>query len=263
MSIHTIKDSILGVPREEDNSTYLIYPQSYPRPHFINHYMLNLWYEADGKTFQKLFEEYQNRYRDVPIEKIQSDIINSIIYLYNLEMVEVTGEGKEVLAAMSKSETSIVNEQDFREINNFILDIAANQGCILNFDYDRNLEKKEVESVYSIPNMRINQIHRKEIYFKIYDSSNVLIGVAGVSFKRSLETCYVSTIILSDLNKFGDVIDELIKVLHSGGINHIKVKTLNKSVVKQLVDNGFEVEARLNDESNDLSITYIVRRNTV
>lgn len=49
MSIHTIKDSILGVPREEDNSTYLIYPQSYPRPHFINHYMLNLWYEADGK----------------------------------------------------------------------------------------------------------------------------------------------------------------------------------------------------------------------
>jgi hypothetical protein len=34
-------------------------------------------------------------------------------------------------------------------------------------------------------------------------------------------------------------------------------------VVKQLVDNGFEVEARLNDESNDLSITYIVRRNTV
>ena len=84
MSIHTIKDSILGVPREEDNSTYLIYPQSYPRPHFINHYMLNLWYEADGKTFQKLFEEYQNRYRDVPIEKIQSDIINSIIYLYNL-----------------------------------------------------------------------------------------------------------------------------------------------------------------------------------
>ena len=28
MSIHTIKDSILGVPREEDNSTYLIYPQS-------------------------------------------------------------------------------------------------------------------------------------------------------------------------------------------------------------------------------------------
>ena len=210
-----------------------------------------------------MFEEYQNRYRDVPIEKIQSDIINSIIYLYNLEMVEVTGEDKEVLAAMSKSETSIVNEQDFREINNFILDIAANQGCILNFDYDRNLEKKEVESVYSIPNMRINQIHRKEIYFKIYDSSNVLIGVAGVSFKRSLETCYVSTIILSDLKKFGDVIDELIKVLHSGGINHIKVKTLNKSVVKQLVDNGFEVEARLNDESNDLSITYIVRRNTV
>lgn len=91
----------------------------------------------------------------------------------------------------------------------------------------------------------------------------MLIGVAGVSFKRSLETCYVSTIILSDLKKFGDVIDELIKVLHSGGINHIKVKTLNKSVVKQLVDNGFEVEARLNDESNDLSITYIVRRNTV
>lgn len=39
MSIHTIKDSILGVPREEDNSTYLIYPQSYPRPHFINHYI--------------------------------------------------------------------------------------------------------------------------------------------------------------------------------------------------------------------------------
>ena len=74
---------------------------------------------------------------------------------------------------------------------------------------------------------------------------------------------FVSTIILSDLKKFGDVIDELIKVLHSGGINHIKVKTLNKSVVKQLVDNGFEVEARLNDESNDLSITYIVRRNTV
>ena len=36
MSIHTIKDSILGVPREEDNSTYLIYPQSYPRPHFIS-----------------------------------------------------------------------------------------------------------------------------------------------------------------------------------------------------------------------------------
>ena len=26
MSIHTIKDSILGVPREEDNSTYLISP---------------------------------------------------------------------------------------------------------------------------------------------------------------------------------------------------------------------------------------------
>lgn len=77
-----------------------------------------------------MIEEYQNRYRDVPIEKIQSDIINSIIYLYNLEMVEVTGEDKEVLAAMSKSETSIVNEQDFREINNFILDIAANQGCI-------------------------------------------------------------------------------------------------------------------------------------
>lgn len=101
MSIHTIKDSILGVPREEDNSTYLIYPQSYPRPHFINHYMLNLWYEADGKTFQKLFEEYQNRYRDVPIEKIQSDIINSIIYLYNLEMVEITGEDMLPISSMS------------------------------------------------------------------------------------------------------------------------------------------------------------------
>ena len=31
MSIHTIKDSILGVPREEDNSTYLIYPPIIPK----------------------------------------------------------------------------------------------------------------------------------------------------------------------------------------------------------------------------------------
>lgn len=262
MSIHIVEDSIIGVPREEDNSIFLIYPKIYPKPHFINKYVMDLWKESDGKSFQELFEEYQGRYKDVKKETIQSDIVTSIIYLYNLKMVDITGADKEVLESMSINETSIVNEQDFRDINSFILSVAVSPACVMNFEYDRELTQKEIETVYSIPSMRINQIHRKEIFFKIFSSSGELIGVAGVSFRRSVQTCYISSLILKDTGRMESALSELYIVLRSISVKYVKVKTLNKDMVKKFLDNGFRIEAKLDNESDDLSITYVVRRET-
>ena len=99
MSIEVRKDSIIGKPRKENDSFYLITPKIYPKPHFINSYIFNLWKESDGKTINEIILMYEKKFPYIDREKIKSDVLNSLVYLNNLKMIDIN-DVEEVMGAM-------------------------------------------------------------------------------------------------------------------------------------------------------------------
>lgn len=262
MSIEVRKDSIIGKPRKENDSFYLITPKIYPKPHFINSYIFNLWKESDGKTINEIILMYEKKFPYIDREKIKSDVLNSLVYLNNLKMIDIYDE-EEVMGAMKENGISLVNESDFRRVNEFILKTySSSRGIVINFGYEGLLDSNSVEDVYSIQMMRLNQIHGKEMYFKIYNELKNLNAIIGITVSNNISTCYINTIVISEnSNKdLNDTVEQFIEYLLIHNIECFKIKTSDIEVVNSLASINFNIEAELKDELGNKKSLYVIRR---
>ncbi len=262
MSILVRKDSIIGRARKEKNSFYLITPKIYSKPHFINKYVFNLWLTSDKKTIPTIIDDYCKKYPDIPKKKIKKDIMKSLIYLNNLKMIDIIGEDKKMLDSSIKKGVSIVNERDFRTINDFIVKVFREGGTIINFSHEREFEFDTITKVYSIQAMRINQIHRQELYFKILNDEYKLVSVIGVVLLGNPKTCYINTIIseMVEEEELINIIQDMIKFLNDNGISFVKIRTSKIEDVHRFLKYNFYIEAKLENELNDSKTIYILRR---
>lgn len=259
MTIQTRQDSLIGRPRKEEKSLYLIHPKSYPRPCFINDYIFNLWEIVNNKTIAELYEELSNKYKDISKEKIKKDLIKGLLYLYNLEMIDLSGQDLEVIRSMNANKTSIVNEGDFREVYDYMIHVQDANGLAYDFKLDRKLNCNQVKDTYNITYMRTQQIHLQEIYIKIISNSGMLTGIAGICVLGNVRTCYL-TLLVIDSNKYlQKAINEIRNLIFSKNFKTIKVKSKNEKIIQSLLENKFSIEAILFDEDDVEEKKYIIR----
>lgn len=262
MTVRVRKDSIIGRPRKEKGSFYLITPKVYTKPHFVNSYIFNLWKQSDGKDINTIITEYIEKYPNVDKEKIKADVLNSIVYLNNLKMIDIIDE-EEVMKNMRDNGISLVNEGDFRSISEFIQDsYTSNTGIVISFEYEGLLDINSIKDVYSIQMMRLNQIHGNELYFKICDEMKNIKSVVGIKLLNNTKSCYLNTIVIGkevSLN-LNEVVIQVIEYLKTHSMENFKIKTSNAETVKNFLKIGFNVEAEINDELENKKTLYIIRR---
>lgn len=262
MSIRVRKDSIIGKPRKENGSFYLITPKIYPKPHFINSYIFNLWKESEGKTINEIISMYEKKYPYVDREKIKSDIFNSLVYLNNLKMIDIIDE-EEVMGVMKGNCISVVNESDFRRVSEFILDTySSSRGIVFNFEYEGILDGNSVKDVYSIQTMRLNQIHGREMYFKFLDEFKKLYAIIGVTVLNSISTCYINTIAVSESSnqKLNNIMEQFIENMKVHSIECFKIKTSDTELINSFASMKFNIEAELRNELLNNKSLFIIRR---
>ncbi|HEN4571340.1 hypothetical protein PN298_07550 [Peptostreptococcus anaerobius] len=262
MAIRVRKDSIIGKPRKENGSFYLITPKIYPKPHFINSYIFNLWKESEGRTINEITSTYEKKYPYVDREKIKSDILNSLVYLNNLKMIDIIDE-EEVMGVMKGNGISLVNEIDFRRVSEFILDTySSSRGLVFNFEYEGILDSNSVKDIYSIQMMRLNQIHGKEMYFKFFDKFKNLNAIIGITVLNSISTCYINTIAVSESSNknLNNIMEQFIEYLQVHNIECFKIKTSDIEIVNSFASIKFNIEAELKNELLNKKSLYIIRR---
>ena len=157
----------------------------------------------------------------------------------------------------------MVNESDFRSVNEFILKTySSSRGIVINFGYEGLLDSNSVEDVYSIQMMRLNQIHGKEMYFKIYNELKNLHAIIGITVSNNISTCYINTIVISEnSNKdLNDTVEQFIEYLLIHNIECFKIKTSDIEVVNSLASINFNIEAELKDELGNKKSLYVIRR---
>lgn len=259
MTIHYNNDSLIGIPRKENNSLYLIHPKSYPRPCFVNDYIFNLWKSSDNMTIEELLIKFFNMYKEIPNEKIKKDVIQGLLYLYNLEMIDLLGNDLEVIKAMSDNKTAIVNECDFRAAFHYLVQRGESNGFVYDFKLDKQLEANQIKEFYNIPAMRANQIHLEELYIKIMSARGMLNGVAGICILNNGNVCYITFIATESDDVFVTAINEVKSFMLSKKIKIIKIKSKNEKLVNLLLKDKFLIEAVLLDEAENEEKIYIVR----
>lgn len=88
MNPKQVINSYIGSIRKEDNGHYLFYPIMYPKPHFMNSTVYEIWKLCNGQSIDDIALNLKNKYSKVPLSKLILDIKKVVKYLKGLGMLE-------------------------------------------------------------------------------------------------------------------------------------------------------------------------------
>lgn len=84
--IKHIKDSYIGLKREEKDGSYFCIPEVTQFPIFINSTAYQIFMLSDNNTTEGIIEEMQKRYPKISRKRLEKDVTDILWYLYKLNI---------------------------------------------------------------------------------------------------------------------------------------------------------------------------------
>lgn len=214
-----IENSYIGMLREEEDKTWLFYPRSFSKPHFMNNLVHEIWELINDTSEEEIAHALEKRYPNVDKQRILNDVKNTLSYFINLEMV------KEEEMQENQIEISMFEEADFLRASKFITrEIKCNLDDSFLF-YPEQYKGAKAYDYYKAINMRTNHFHELEVFLKVTDKhTNELQGILGIYICPNNFVVYITTAIFNDKEYLGEAINKLQITLLNQNVREIKVK---------------------------------------
>lgn len=214
-----IENSYIGMLREEEHKTWLFYPKSFSKPHFMNKLVHEIWGLINNTSAEEIAHALEKRYPNVDKQRILNDVKNTLSYFINLEMV------KEEEMQRKQIEISMFEEADFSRASKFIIrEIKCNLDDSFLF-YPEQYKGEKAHGYYRAINMRTNHFHEVEVFLKVTDKyTDELQGVLGIYICPNNWVVYITTAIFNDKECLGEAINKLQIMLLNQNVKEIKVK---------------------------------------
>lgn len=174
-----IEKACIGLKRKEKNGYYFCIPTKTQFPMFINSMLYSVYKLCDNQSAEYVVSELEKKYPDVEHEKIETDVVQSLWYLYNIGLITQPDKVLNIKNSKIKqaNELRILDEQDFKQATDFIKHLIQNktEGCIIHLPIE--MEKIPTEDLlieYSIPKLRMDHVMGKQNYFNCICQSRMI-----------------------------------------------------------------------------------------
>ena len=221
MIYQKVNNSYIGLLREEEEKTWLFYPRAYPKPHFMNKVVHEIWELIDGISDEKIADVLKTRYPKVDKKTLLNDVQKTIAYFVNLEMV------KEVADNMQERQTvlTVLEEADFTMGSKFVIKTIEESSDNTFLFYPEQYEGDKIRNYYKAINMRTNHFHDVEIYIKAIDTKlQEVVGILGIYVCPNNCVVYITTTVFRDKKYLEEAIKGLELMLVKQNVKEIKVK---------------------------------------
>lgn len=214
-----IENSYIGMLREEEDKTWLFYPRSFSKPHFMNKLVHEIWGLINNTSAEEIAHVLEKRYPNVDKQRILNDVKNTLSYFINLEMI------KEEEMEKKQMEIALFEEADFSRASEFIIrEIKCNLDNSFLF-YPEQYKGEKTHGYYRAINMRTNHFHEIEVFLKVTDKyTDELQGVLGIYICPNNCVVYITTAIFNDKECLKEAINKLEIMLLNQNVKEIKVK---------------------------------------
>lgn len=250
MQYDKIRNSYIGLLREEEENTWLFYPTSYSKPHFMNHTVHEIWTLIDKSSEEEIAQKLEKRYPNVSSECLLRDVKETVAYFVNLEMVmEVEHPMEE-----KQSKISMFAEKDFAIASKYMAEEKKQYSKKQILFFPEQYEGENFLNYYRAINMRTNHFHEVELYIKVVDEiTEKLVGVLGIYICPNNQVVYITTLIFSDKSYLRGALEQLEQLLRGQAVNRIKVKFTGCNIVnKNEWENlGFQKESVIFQEGKN------------
>lgn len=252
--IEIIKDSYLGLNREELDGEYLCIPTKINKPIFFNSSLFEIFSVCNHKSIYDVQKYMLKKYPDISEKRIKSGVENALWYLRNIGIIRM--EGESAMYELSENELFAMPEEwEFESISNFMETLLDQKECFWYMDSNISLNKKSViRSMCEVEVLRYGHATGSRIIYQY--SANRSKDIDGVvifnlhSFRR---VAYIQTLIGKDEKIAREILENLKKTLNENRVYNIKIlfsgRKKEESLVKFFKRYGFVQEAVLKNEA--------------
>lgn len=252
------KESYAGLIRQELDETYLCIPAEVGKPLFFNKTFYEIFSLCNENTINKIVSEMSERYPDIPSYKIKEGVENTIWYLFNIGIINLEENERDVDVIMDELKARLVapDEKDFSVISKYIISKYDEclQGCFLyasaNVQRDRRAIIKEI---YRTVQIRLEYASGKQMFYKyVKPGTSKLSGVAGIVLHSSKRVSYINTLVADDFVEAHIMINLLLDILRKRRVFNLKCLLSEREIdfeyIKFFEEIGFKKEAQLINE---------------
>lgn len=252
--IEVIKDSYLGLNREEKDGSYICIPGSINKPLFFNKTLYEIFSVCDKQTIEQVKFYMIHRYIDVSEERIAEGVEKSLWYLRNIGIIKIKGE-KNMNQQVEEEIFVMPEERDFEEVSKFMHTSYESEDAFWFADSNITLEKKSViRSMYKVETLRYGHATGSNLIYKYSSAgSNQIDGIVIFNIHSLRRVAYIQVLAARNEEIAQKILEQLKTVLNENRIRNMKVLLTGRKKEKDslgfFLKQDFIQEAILKDES--------------
>ena len=260
--IKHIKDSYIGLKREEKDGSYFCIPEVTQFPIFINSTAYQIFMLSDNNTTEGIIEEMQKRYPKISRKRLEKDVTDILWYLYNIGIVTKPDVIKEKsLTNYNPNKLCILDESDYLPAYNYVQSIIKNYDknvCHISLE-TRGLPIEEITMFYDLPQMRMRSVMGRERYFQLRDVNGAIKVILGISVHKVGRVIYVESLFSEEWNLAIEALNLILNYHNIIGYEKLKlgISTAENKFVQRLLGEDYLQEGILSAEARDGDVVIL------